>query len=62
MLELVAALNIHDHLTRGHCERVRAYSVMIGEELGLSKEELDLLNWAALLHDVGKLRDSRARS
>ena len=56
LLELVAALNIHDRLTRGHCERVRAYTVMIGEELGLSKDDLDLLNWAALLHDVGKLR------
>ena len=55
LLELVAALNIHDPLTRGHCNRVRAYSVMIGEELGLSPDELDLLNWAALLHDVGKL-------
>ena len=56
LLELVAALNIHDRLTRGHCERVRAYSVMIGTELGLSSDELDLLNWAALLHDVGKLQ------
>ncbi len=56
LLELVAALNIHDRLTRGHCERVRAYSVMIGQELGLSSDELDLLNWAALLHDVGKLQ------
>ena len=42
LLELVAALNIHDRLTRGHCERVRAYSVMIGEDLGLSADELDL--------------------
>jgi hypothetical protein len=55
LLTLVAALSEHDRLTRGHSERVRAYSVMIGEELKLSREELDLLNWAALLHDVGKL-------
>ena len=55
LLELVAALNIHDPLTRGHCDRVRTYAVMIGEELKLSEHELDLLNWAALLHDVGKL-------
>jgi Bacterial Ig domain/HD domain len=60
LLELAAALNVHDHVTRGHCERVRGYSVLIGEELGLSEEELDRLNWSALLHDVGKLSVPRA--
>jgi cold shock CspA family protein len=55
LLELIAALNSHDRVTRGHSERVRAYSVLIGEELGLTPEDLDLLNWSALLHDVGKL-------
>ena len=34
---------------------MRGYSVMIGRELRLSEAELDQLNWAALLHDVGKL-------
>ena len=29
MLELVAALSAHDRLTRGHCERVRAYTDLI---------------------------------
>ena len=55
---LVAAmdrLNRHDRLTAGHSERVRAYSVMLGQEIGLPPEELDRLNWAALVHDVGKL-------
>jgi hypothetical protein len=55
LLELVAALDRHDHVTRGHAERVRAYAQMIAEELRLGKTERDLLNWAALLHDVGKL-------
>ena len=55
LLELVADLSRHDRLTRGHSERVRAYSQMIGEELGLSEAEIDNLRWAALLHDIGKL-------
>ena len=56
LLGFVAELNVHDRLTRGHSERVRAYAQMIGQELRLGKRQVDLLNWAALLHDVGKLR------
>jgi putative nucleotidyltransferase with HDIG domain len=55
LLVLVAALSRHDRLTRGHSERVRAYAVMIGEEMGLDTGDLDRLRWAALLHDVGKM-------
>jgi len=55
VLELVAALSLHDRSTRGHSERVRAYSRLLGEELGLGADELDQLQWAGLLHDVGKL-------
>ncbi len=55
VLELVAALSMHDRITRGHSERVRAYSRMLGEELGLGEVELDRLQWAGLLHDIGKL-------
>lgn len=55
LLRLAAALNDHDRLTRGHTERVRAYSLMIGEELGLPEDELAKLHWAGLIHDVGKL-------
>jgi hypothetical protein len=55
LLHLVNALTAHDRRTRGHAERVRAYSKLIGEELGLDQHDLDLLNWGALLHDIGKL-------
>ncbi len=55
LLELVAGLSRHDRLTRGHSERVRAYSRMIGEEMELEPDDLDRLHWAGLLHDVGKL-------
>jgi HD-GYP domain-containing protein (c-di-GMP phosphodiesterase class II) len=56
LLDLVAALSRHDRITRGHSERVRAYAQMIGEEMGLAAHEIDRLRWAALIHDVGKLR------
>ncbi|MEQ8839716.1 MAG: HD domain-containing phosphohydrolase [Acidimicrobiales bacterium] len=55
LVELLARLSAHDRLTRGHSERVRAFSVMLGEEIGLNKNDLIKLNWASLAHDVGKL-------
>ncbi len=55
MLELVAGLSMHDRMTRGHSERVRAYTDMIAEEMKLSEEDAGKLRWAALLHDVGKI-------
>jgi HD-GYP domain-containing protein (c-di-GMP phosphodiesterase class II)/uncharacterized protein YjbI with pentapeptide repeats len=54
-VELVTMLGRHERLTRGHTERVRAYSDLIGTELGLPKEERNKLSWAAMLHDIGKL-------
>jgi HD-GYP domain-containing protein (c-di-GMP phosphodiesterase class II) len=56
LLDLVAALSRHDRITRGHSERVRAYTQMIADEMGVSGAELDRLRWAGLIHDVGKLR------
>ena len=58
VLELVAALSVHDRATRGHSERVRIFTDMIAEELKLPDAEKDRLRWAALLHDVGKLNVS----
>ncbi len=59
LLYLAGALSDHDSITRGHAERVRAYSYMLGKQLGLADDDLDRLNWAALLHDIGKLEVSR---
>jgi hypothetical protein len=56
ILSLVAALSAHDRKTRGHSERVRAFTDVIAIEMGLSEDDRDRLRWAALLHDVGKLR------
>jgi len=41
--------------TRGHLRRVRVYALGIGQDLGLKGDELEALQAAALLHDIGKL-------
>ncbi|MEO8266700.1 MAG: HD domain-containing phosphohydrolase [Ilumatobacteraceae bacterium] len=56
LLALVAALNHHDPLTRGHSERVRALSDLLAAQLQLGSEDREKVRWAALLHDIGKLR------
>lgn len=38
-----------------HCENVALYSIKIGKTLGLSKEQIKILNDGAMLHDVGKI-------
>lgn len=44
-----------DKYTRGHSDRVSAYSVLIGERLHLSPEEMNTLRIGALFHDIGKI-------
>jgi len=55
VLALAAALNAHDRRTRGHSERVRVLSLLVGEQLRLDEADTARLGWAALLHDIGKL-------
>lgn len=42
-------------MTRGHSERVRAYTDLIAQEMELDPEDAARLRWAALIHDIGKL-------
>ena len=52
---LAAAIDEKDPYTRGHSGRVAKYSMVVGQQLGLSTQELDTLRISALLHDVGKI-------
>ncbi|MEV5602206.1 HD-GYP domain-containing protein [Streptomyces sp. NPDC052299] len=52
---LVQAVDIKDTYTRGHSERVGRASVLIAHELGLDRERVEVLRFAGILHDVGKL-------
>ena len=58
IITLVSAITAHDRRTRGHSERVRAFNDLIAEEMHLPEGDRERLRWAALLHDVGKLRTS----
>src|SRR5205085_12454195 len=57
---LAQALEARDVETRGHSDRVVAYCLRIGKELGLTQKDLIGLEQGALLHDIGKIgiRDS----
>lgn len=52
---LAAAVDARDHYTAHHSQNVCRYSLMIADELGMSKETTELIHKAALLHDVGKI-------
>lgn len=44
-----------DIYTRGHSDRVAAFSVLIGQKLGLSDKDLRTLQIGGLFHDIGKI-------
>lgn len=48
-------IEIKDKYTKGHCQRVAKYSMLIGEEMKLGENDLRQLKYAALLHDIGKI-------
>jgi diguanylate cyclase (GGDEF)-like protein/putative nucleotidyltransferase with HDIG domain len=52
---LALAIEAKDATTHDHLQRVRVYAVEIGRAVNMTPEELDALQAAALLHDIGKL-------
>lgn len=55
ILSLVKALEEKDTFTQGHSERVANYAKKIALQVGLDREEVELIYKAALLHDIGKI-------
>lgn len=55
VVTLLAALTLHDRRTRGHSERVCAFTNLLATEMHLPESDRDRLSWVALVHDIGKL-------
>lgn len=52
---LSVAIEANDRYTKGHCIRVEEHSMRLGEQCGLSPERMKVLEYASLIHDVGKI-------
>jgi putative nucleotidyltransferase with HDIG domain len=52
---LVAAIEAKDPYTQGHSVRVAQYSVTIAKELGMTAAEIEEIEIAGILHDIGKI-------
>lgn len=55
LMALVSAIDLRDRETEGHSLRVAQLALAIGNEMGLSPNELKALERGSLLHDVGKI-------
>jgi HD-GYP domain-containing protein (c-di-GMP phosphodiesterase class II) len=52
---LSTAIEARHPITAGHSNRVTEYSVLLGKKMGLSEEDLEIIKYAGLLHDIGKI-------
>jgi len=52
---LSATVDAKHSFTAGHSERVTEYSLLMAKEMGLSQDQYEVLKYASLLHDIGKI-------
>lgn len=57
---LATSVDARDKITAGHSTRVRMYSSLLADAIGMEQKDKSLLEKAATLHDIGKIgiRDS----
>ncbi|MGL4736234.1 MAG: HD domain-containing phosphohydrolase [Cellulosilyticaceae bacterium] len=52
---VASVIDAKDKYTIGHCHRVADYAIRLGRYMGLEDEAIEDLEYAAILHDVGKI-------
>ena len=55
MFMLAAAVEARDGLTGSHLRRVQAYTEALARTLGLPEDEIEVIGYSSIMHDVGKL-------
>ncbi|MBN2395841.1 MAG: HD domain-containing protein [Candidatus Atribacteria bacterium] len=52
---LAATIDAKDPYTHGHSERVSQMAVKLAKKLGYAENEIEYIEYAAILHDIGKI-------
>jgi len=55
LLSLAQTVELKDHYTKGHCDRVANYAMKIAGALNLPKETQRYIKYGSWLHDIGKI-------
>jgi len=55
ILSLARTIEARDAYTRGHCERLATLGMQLGLKIGVSREQVEALRIAGIVHDVGKV-------
>lgn len=52
---LAASIDARDKITAGHSLRVTKYTALIAKQMRIKKDDIEVLEYAAALHDIGKI-------
>jgi len=55
LFALANAVEIKDHYTQGHIQRVADLAAAIGRRMGMSQARINALRFGGILHDIGKI-------
>ncbi len=55
LTSLVTTIEAKDPYTREHSQRVTDYAITLARAMGLSQDQVEMLNFAGMLHDIGKI-------
>jgi putative nucleotidyltransferase with HDIG domain len=55
VISLANAMDARDSYTGDHSQRMADMASRIGIEMGLTPQDVEILHWAGILHDIGKI-------